>query len=936
MTWSENKMDSLDFDSIKVTKNSSQAVRLKEFSDQRRKLKPNRNNEASRNPVRILNNRHELRSVSDDEDENNEDIITKEVNKEIKEVNDKKDFKIIGRTNGLNTGKIRSREHALTNDAKKGLESKEDITKASRSLRTTEKDKNTGIGTEKTNIYDGIKDVMLFHIKGNRHIQTRLVEPKTSSMNSGDVFVLITPKYIHQWNGKNCSIMEKSRGCEISSVVHQWKELGCISASINLMDEDREKPGVMTTTFWKILGDKKYIKKINDVLPDKEFEQYILETNKFFEICSDKIDDEDANCWLKPIEEYSGKIPSKKWLDSKKAYVLDFGTEVYSWVGRYATGAPRKKAAEVGLEYYKKDYQTDSKVHPFNLNCYNNNNNLPMPRPDWSVYGRMAEKTENVAFRRKFFDWPDPVDLKVQTIDAKVHAQLTKEFSSEPSTPLLLPIPAKQLLEPTPEPLMVHDGLFIGRGKGMRDNETLFNYGVTLNELTVWLISGNAHLEVPLENKGVFFSGEAYIVKWCFQIFRSGIQSLKGGKSRQDDTGKDHVFFFFWQGRDCSASDKGTAALMTIDLDTEEGPQIMVEQGKEPPAFYQLFNGEMIIHAGKALDFDVSAVGHMYWIKNEVECEACIVEVPLTSASLRSRGSFLVTSKHTLYLWHGCKVVRNSREIAQTATQSFIKRLNHLKLHLIEYDEGEETDEFWDALGDEEEYMSYLGISKEFNFTMRCFVFDSLNGCFQYKELSSSSYHPKHTCPFPILQSHLYELSQPGLVFIDNGFKMYLWQGWWPVTDETVDITGPNTKAEKHRFDVNKKLALQSIKYYALEKNCPLSKTYVVYAGCEPLEFTNLFPFWNPNEEISKIQISAGYKMGEIKQLEEVLSKLEKNEYSLEELSSFPLPEGVDPSRIEDYLSNVDFLNLFGVSRSDFSLLPRWKQIDLKKRTCIF
>ena len=60
------------------------------------------------------------------------------------------------------------RDHALTNDAKKGLESKEDITKASRSLRTTEKDKKTGIGTEKTNPYDGIKDVMFFHIKGNK------------------------------------------------------------------------------------------------------------------------------------------------------------------------------------------------------------------------------------------------------------------------------------------------------------------------------------------------------------------------------------------------------------------------------------------------------------------------------------------------------------------------------------------------------------------------------------------------------------------------------------------------------------------------------------------------------------------------------------------------------------------------------------------------
>lgn len=55
---------------------------------------------------------------------------------------------------------------------------------------------------------------------GARHIQARLIEPKTASMNSGDVFVLVTPKYVHQWNGKNCSIMEKARvrNCHCGSI----------------------------------------------------------------------------------------------------------------------------------------------------------------------------------------------------------------------------------------------------------------------------------------------------------------------------------------------------------------------------------------------------------------------------------------------------------------------------------------------------------------------------------------------------------------------------------------------------------------------------------------------------------------------------------------------------------------------------------------------
>ena len=75
-----------------------------------------------------------------------------------------------------------AREHALSKDAKKGLESKEDIDSASRSLRVTEKDNKTGIGTEKTNPYDGVRENMLFHIKG-------MCPPLTLSWGTSGMYV---------------------------------------------------------------------------------------------------------------------------------------------------------------------------------------------------------------------------------------------------------------------------------------------------------------------------------------------------------------------------------------------------------------------------------------------------------------------------------------------------------------------------------------------------------------------------------------------------------------------------------------------------------------------------------------------------------------------------------------------------------------------------
>ena len=64
------------------------------------------------------------------------------------------------------------------------------------------------------------------------------------------------------------------------------------------------------------------IVEIDDVLPDKDYEKGILASNKFYEIKCDDPDDENAECYLELIEEYTGKVPSKKWLDSTKVCIF--------------------------------------------------------------------------------------------------------------------------------------------------------------------------------------------------------------------------------------------------------------------------------------------------------------------------------------------------------------------------------------------------------------------------------------------------------------------------------------------------------------------------------------------------------------------------------------------------------------------------------------
>ncbi|XP_036313976.1 advillin isoform X3 [Pipistrellus kuhlii] len=48
------------------------------------------------------------------------------------------------------------------------------------------------------------------------------------------------------------------------------------------------------------------------------------------------------------------------------------------------------------------------------------------------------------------------------------------------------------------------------------------------------------------------------------------------------------------------------------------------------------------------------------------------------------------------------------------------------------------------------------------------------------------------------------------------------------------------------------------------------------------------------------------------------------------------LPEDVDPAKKENYLSEQDFVSVFGITRGQFAALPGWKQLQMKKEKGLF
>ena len=59
-----------------------------------------------------------------------------------------------------------------------------------------------------------------YNITGRRHVQTRIVEPMASSLNPGDVFILVSAKELFIWLGKEANVIEKARVSHTQYNIH--------------------------------------------------------------------------------------------------------------------------------------------------------------------------------------------------------------------------------------------------------------------------------------------------------------------------------------------------------------------------------------------------------------------------------------------------------------------------------------------------------------------------------------------------------------------------------------------------------------------------------------------------------------------------------------------------------------------------------------------
>jgi len=395
--------------------------------------------------------------------------------------------------------------------------------------------------------------------------------------------------------------------------------------------------------------------------------------------------------------------------------------------------------------------------------------------PAWTHVERIVEAGEPAAFRQYFQGWQGVGEL---------HPRLIRSAAAKP-TPL-----AEKSGGEIPE-FMPDDGS---------------------GEVEIYRIENFELAPVDPENYGKFFGGDSYVIKYC--------------------STNSKWIIYIWQGKDSSLDEKAASAIHAVKMDNElagKAVQIRVVQNHEPKHFLHIFKGKLIVFMGGHVSGFNNVKDHETYVEGETRLfrirgtdpdDVRASQRVAKSKSLESDDVFLVENGSDIWLWYG----KDADDFEKDKAQGFVELLAPESTAVV-IQEGQETPEFWDALGGKTPY------NKNFKASVAAAGDPKL-------------YHVHVAANEKVNYEEIYDFEQDDLdeddvMVVDSIEEIFVWVGKG-ATDEEKKV-------------VHKKLGEFLKRHYRED-----AVVITVKQGEEPDTFTSVFPSWD--SALQGSSSAAGYE----------------------------------------------------------------------------
>uniref|UniRef100_A0A7S2IB77 Gelsolin-like domain-containing protein n=1 Tax=Haptolina brevifila TaxID=156173 RepID=A0A7S2IB77_9EUKA len=660
-------------------------------------------------------------------------------------------------------------------------------------------------------------DTRLLHVKGKRVARVTVVEPKVSSLNSGDVFILDTGAKLIQWNGVLSNAKERRKAVQVCERIAEQRLK--LEVEHTVYEQDEEVPD----EFWTALGGK-----LEGGVPEKTAGMSKAEDEaaeaaggelKMWHVHFEgKATGGTAERQSGAVQEVTQRPLTQAMLNSGDAYVFDFGGCVYLWRGK---GASKTEIAAAGKQVEE----------------------LMKEKPAWYPMARISEGHEPIVFTSQFAKWkvadgpllsPEVQKAKLDQIrreEAKkknanfgendkrkehekprgaAQAKSTDEWAASLVTTPEQQRAARQAYNKT----LVEQSMLPGEG----------------GEMTVWHLDDNfeRRLLPKWAEMGMFRSEDNYIVKytWKTDSPSEGIQK--------------RTFLFGWRGSKATQLEKGSLALQLQKMDDEGGAhcdKMQIEMNSEPPFFLALFKGKLLVrdsavsYGGQKEDDKPYTGSCLFKVHGIDPLAVRAFEVADKAASLSSADCFLLQCVGNVFVWQGGKSSDDERRVAMEVGNLLSRQLagqakaddaqSTQAWPVSAVSEGSEPEAFWAALvggkGPYQTEPTYV----QLEMPPRLFHASQKTGLFAVSELLSFS------------QEDLVE-NQDDVFILDAHSAVYVWVG---------STTAPSEKAKA--VETANKYITQASQVDGRTASTPVVQ---ITSGEEPPPFTALFPSWDPDK----------------------------------------------------------------------------------------